>query len=47
MLAVDFAGAAAFRLETKLLMPPVAMVRPEQLFAMQTLTRIAFEHASF
>jgi hypothetical protein len=43
-LTLRLAGFAALRLETKLLMPPVAALRHKQLFAMQTLTAIAFWH---
>jgi hypothetical protein len=46
-LAAGLAGPAALRLETKLLMPPIAAVRQEQLSAMQTLTMVAFGHNPF
>jgi hypothetical protein len=46
-LALGFAGQAALGFGTELLVPPVVAVGHEQLFAVQALTTITFEHGSW
>jgi hypothetical protein len=43
-LAEGLAGGATLRLETELLMPTIAQIGIEQLFAMQTLSLIRLGH---